>query len=292
MTEKREAWTILAVLDWTRRHFEQKGIESARLDAELILASALKVPRVMLYARFDQPLQPEELARIRALVTRRARREPMAYLLGEREFWSLAFEVGPGVLIPRPDTETLVEAALAQVDRAAPLSVVDVGTGSGCIAVALARELPEARIAALDVSTEALKIAARNVTKHGLDARITLVQSDLLAALPASARPVDLVVANLPYIPSADLEALMPDVRDFEPRLALDGGPDGLALIRRLLPEAEDALTPGGAIALEAGASEVPAMEALLVERGWRDVKTHADAGGRLRVATARRPER
>jgi release factor glutamine methyltransferase len=290
MSARSDGWTILKVLDWTRAHFEQRGIPSARLDAELILAHALSVPRVMLYARFDQPLLAEELDRIRPLVARRARHEPMAYLLGRREFWSLDFEVSRDVLVPRPDTETLVELALGAVDRGAPLRVVDVGTGSGCVAVALATELPAARVHALELSPAAAAVARRNVERHGLAARVEVVESDLLDGLPAAARPVDLLVANLPYIPTAELAGLMPDVRDFEPRLALDGGADGLALVRRLIASAPPALAEGAFLVLEAGAPEVPGVAALLTAAGFEAVAVHRDPADLDRCATGRWP--
>jgi release factor glutamine methyltransferase len=287
-----ETWTILKVLDWTRKWFAERQIEPARLEAEVLIASALGLTRVMLYAHFDRPLDDAERDRIRGLVRRRATGEPVAYLVGEREFWSLDFEVGPGVLVPRPDTETLVEEALVELDAidAAAGRIADVGTGSGCVAIALAHERKQLTVFALDRSPEALAIAGRNVARHGLEDRVRLRPSDLLAGLPEEARPLDLVVANLPYIPTGDLAGLPRDVRDFEPRLALDGGPDGLALVRRLVAEARSALRPGGAIALEAGFDQLDRVSAILGEAGYVDVRVRRDYGGQPRVACGRWP--
>lgn len=276
-------WTILSVLDATRAYFEQRGIESARLDAELLIAHALGLSRVMLYARFDQPLSEEERAAIRALVSRRGKREPVAYILGAREFWSTSLHVDPRVLVPRPDTEVLVEVALARLGEAK--RVIDVGTGSGAIAIAIAKERPAMEVLACDVSREALALAEENARAAG--ASVRFAQSDLLASVEG---PFDAVLANLPYIPSADLAGLAADVRDFEPRLALDGGPDGLALVRRLVAEARPKLSPGGLIALEAGHDQLDRVAALLTGAGFEEVELRADYGGLPRVASARKP--
>jgi len=281
-------WTILEVLNWTKGHFESKGLDSARQDAEILLAHVLGTKRVMLYARFDQPLVGDELTQMRTLVARRARGEPVAHLVGKKEFWSLELEVTADTLVPRPDTEALVEVAL-ELGRAAKV-VVDVGTGTGAIACALAKELPEARVFATDVSEAALAVARRNVERHGLAERVELLQGDLLDALPQGAPPVDLLAANLPYIPSRDIAGLMRDVREFEPRLALDGGPDGLDPIRRLVAAAGAHLASGAHVVLEAGADQVPALAALLSRAGFVDVGTREDAAGLLRVAFGRWP--
>lgn len=284
-----ETWTILKVLEWTKGHFEQKGLESPRLDAELILAHVLKVQRVMLYARFDQPLSTEELAQIRALVARRARREPMAYLLGTKEIWSLPLEVTPATLIPRPDTETLIEISLKLLRGVEAPIIADVGTGSGAIALALAKELPAATVYALEISAEARAVAERNAARHQLH-NVRVLASDLLSGLPLAVQGLHLVVANLPYIPSAELANLMPDVRQYEPHLALDGGRDGLELIRRLIPEASRLLLPGGALALEAGPGQDRPLREALLQAGLQDVETVADPGGIPRVTYGRRP--
>lgn len=285
-----KTWTILEVLDWTKRHFEEKGIESPRLDAEVILAHALGIPRIMLYARFDQPLGDEERARVRELVARRVRREPVAYLVGEKEFWSLPFEVSKHVLIPRADSETLVTVALEAARRSAPKVIADVGTGSGCLAVALAKELPDARIFALDVSPDACAVAKRNVEHNGVLDRVTVLESDLLAALPGVS--LDLCVANLPYIASDRMADLMPDVRAFEPRGALDGGRDGLDLIRRLLAGLEGRMTAGGTLILEADPDQMTEIARLSTGAGFVDPTLHDDLTGRKRALSARAVDR
>lgn len=280
------SWTILSVLDWTRGHFEQKGISSPRLDAEIILSHALQLQRVMLYAKFDQPLSPDELTKIRGFVARRARGEPIAHLTGEKELWSMAFEVSADVLIPRPDTETLIELCAARLKDVESPRIADVGTGSGCIALALANELKSAQVTAIDVSDKALAVAAKNRDKHGLGERVALVKSDLFAAVPAGR--FHLIAANLPYIARDEIPKLMRDVRDFEPHLALDGGPDGLDLIRRLIPQAKDRLEPGGTLALEIGWDQRERTVALLAEHGFIEVEAHKDPGDNDRVVIGR----
>lgn len=280
-------WTLLEVLDWTREYFASRGIENPRRDAELILSEVLKLERVMLYARHDQPLTESERATVRELVARRAKHEPMAYLLKSREFWSLDLKVTPSVLIPRPDTETLVERALAHLAPEVDGLIVDVGTGSGAIALSLAKERPKADVLALDLSEAALEVAKANAT--ALDLPIRCLRSDLLSALAAAPAPI-LIAANLPYIPSGDIAGLMPDVRDYEPRLALDGGDDGLGPIRRLIPQAFSRLQPGGWLVLEAGYDQLDAVRELMAEAGFVQLRITKDAGQNPRVAEGQRP--
>lgn len=291
MTEpKKQRWSILEVLDWTRTHFEKKGLASPRLDAEVLIAHALGLKRVMLYAKYDQPLVPEELAKIRNLVARRANAEPIAHLTGSREFWSLDFEVTKDTLVPRPDTETLIEVALDASRGREVATIVDVGTGTGCIAIVLATELADAKVWALEISEAARAVANRNVDKHAVGDRVTVLASDLLHALPHDVPRIDLLVANLPYIPSGDIANLMADVRDHEPSLALDGGRDGLDLVRRLVEQAPERMTPGGALVLEAGYDQHAATRALLDRGGFVDIATVKDAGDNERITWGRRP--
>lgn len=282
-----KTWTTLAVLDWTRAHFERVGVESPRLDAEVLLASALGSSRVMLYARFDQPLSHEERARFRVMVVRRSRGEPTAYILGEREFYGMALEVTRDVLIPRPDTETLVDLALAELKPRAAPQVADVGTGTGCIALAIAREVAAARVLALDASPAACEVARRNAARHHLEARVTVIESDLLHGLPAGPPELDLVCANLPYIPRGEISGLMRDVRDFEPHRALDGGEDGLDLVRALITQASGRLVPGGKILLEIGHGQAAAVRAHLLDAGYTEPRIHQDLARRDRVVEA-----
>ncbi len=276
-------WTILSVLDWTRAHFESKKLSSPRLDAELIMGHALSLERVMLYAHFDRPLGQEELTAIRGLVARRARGEPMAHLVGKKEIWSLTFEVTPDVLIPRPDTETLIELCVTKMKTRETPVIADVGTGTGCIAIALAKELPAAKVTAIDISPKALAIAEKNRERHAMNERVSLVESDLLASIPENA-DFDLIAANLPYIAREEIPKLMRDVKDFEPHLALDGGPDGLDLVRRLVLEARTRLREGGVLALEIGYDQRERTEAILAEAGYREIEAHQDPGEHDRV--------
>jgi release factor glutamine methyltransferase len=274
-----ETWTVLKVLQWTAGYLKEKGIEGGRLDAELLLSDALILDRVGLYLNYDRPLTTVELTFFRQQVGRRARREPLQYILGRAEFWSLPFVVNPAVLIPRPDTEILVEEALKRASVEA--NILDVGTGSGAIAVALAHELPGAAVEGVDISPAALEVAAENARRNGVDGRVRLGEADL-ARLPEG--PFDLIVSNPPYIPSDELAALMPEVRDFEPRLALDGGGDGLESYRLLARQAPSRLHSGGWLLLETGAGQAPAVRELLAEAGLLDVFSRNDYAGIPRV--------
>jgi release factor glutamine methyltransferase len=235
-------------------HLANQGVESPQLDAELLLAHALGVNRAAILARPEQRLTPKQLTRYRDLVARRGGREPLAYIVSLREFFGLDLMVDHRVLIPRPETELLVERALDFANRtAAPLHVADVGAGSGAIAVALAVHLPRATIYALDDSAGALEVVADNARRHHVSTRVHCLHSDLLSALPG---PVDLITANLPYVATGEWQELAPEIRDHEPRSALDGGPDGLALIGRLLATAGPWLRPAGTILVEIGAGQ------------------------------------
>lgn len=274
-----EVWTVLRLLQWTEGYLRERGVEEARLDAQLLLADVLKVDRVGLYLNYDRPLDGAELAPFREMVRRRARREPVQYILGKTEFWSLPIRVTPAVLIPRGDTEVLVEEALKRAPQAK--TVLDVGTGSGAIAVALAREIPGARCEGIDISSEALAIAAENARENGVADRIVFRRGDL-AALPGMSW--DLIVSNPPYIPHGDLATLMPEVRDFEPRLALDGGPDGLAPYRHLGRQSREKLSPGGWLLVEVGIGQAEMVQKLLAENGLKEVFARADYAGIPRV--------
>ncbi|NDY42829.1 peptide chain release factor N(5)-glutamine methyltransferase [Dissulfurirhabdus thermomarina] len=269
------------------------GIESPRLEAEFLLAAVLgEDDRFRLHARPERPLSPGQSACLDAWVARRAAREPLAYILGRWEFWSRAFEVTPATLIPRPETERLVEAALALRDRGgwtAP-RVLDLGTGSGVIAVTLAAEWPDARVVAVDASPEALAVARRNALAHGVAGRVRLVCSDWGSALAPRGWAFDLVAANPPYVAAGDMAWLPPEVRDHEPRRALHGGPDGLDAVRRILAEARRLLRPGGRLLCEIGWDQAPAAAGLARRQGLDRVRVHRDLAGRDRVLAARRP--
>jgi release factor glutamine methyltransferase len=276
---------LVEVLQKSAALFKQKGIDSPRLDAELIVGHVLALDRVALYLQHDRPLGDTEVDHIRELVRRRARREPLAYVLGRREFWSMDLLVRPGVLVPRPDTETLVEAALELVPEGERFFVADVGTGSGAVALAIAKERPESRLFATDIADEPLRVAKENATRLGLGDRIAFLKGPLLEPIPPD-RPIDLVVSNAPYIPTADIATLMPDVRDHEPRQALDGGPDGLHIIRALIAASTRARR---GIALEVGKGQADTVSELLRTAAFAAVRTKKDLAGIDRVVVGTR---
>jgi release factor glutamine methyltransferase len=279
------AWTVLDVIRWMAGRFAERGLPSPRLDAELLVAEVLALPRVQLYVQFDRMLSDEERAALRELVRRRQAGESVAYLVGRKEFWGLDFVVDSRVLVPRPDTETLVEEARARLAGVAEPRIADVGTGSGAIAVTLAKLLAGAVVFASDVSGAALEVARGNAERLG--AAVTFVEGDLEAPLVSHA-PFHLIVANLPYIPSGEMADLPADVKT-EPALALDGGADGLALVRRLCAVAPPLLAPGGALALEIGAGQAAATVALFDDAGFNDVAARRDLGGIERVVSGAR---
>lgn len=279
--------TLVEILGKTERYLRERGVDSPRLDAELILAHILGLPRLQIYLQWDRPMVATELEAIRPLVARRGRREPLAWVLGEVGFHELDLESAPGVLVPRPDTETLVEAAAEWIDADAdPVFVADVGTGTGAIALAIAHIRPGVRAYAIDPSPEALALARRNVQKTGLDQRVAVLAGRFLDPIPPH-RPVDWVVSNPPYIPSAVIDGLEPEVARFEPRLALDGGPDGLDVYRELIPRAAGRARRG--ILLEVGHDQAAAVAELLAPHGFAEVRTWKDLGGIERVVGARR---
>lgn len=280
-------WTVLELLRWTTDYFKQAGIESARLDAEVLLAHALEVERLRLYLDFEKPVLAAERDRFRALVQRRARdRVPVSLLLGEREFWSLDLRVGPDVLTPRPETETLVEAALVKArERDERLRILDLGTGSGAIALALASELPLADITATDLSQPALQIATENADHLHTRERIRFLAGDLFE--PVASERFDLVVSNPPYVARNDAASLPPEL-SHEPEMALFAGADGLDVIRRLVAEAGDHLSPGGWLLMELGPEQIETVEQALVLAGFAETERHFDLARRPRVVGAR----
>ncbi len=285
-----ESWTTLKVLDWTTGRFERAGMDSPRLDAQVLLAHALSCDRVALYTDFDRPLSEQELGRYRALVRRRLEREPVAYLVGQQEFWSLPFGVDPRVLIPRRDTETLIQVALDAVDdKSAPLRCADIATGSGVVAITLTKELINARFVATDKSTDALEVAKANAERNEVAQRIEFRCGDLLMPLSPDGS-LGLVVANLPYIASREFDELSPEVLR-EPRAALDGGQDGLELLRPLVQTIGAYLAKDALVTWERGAEQGTVVRALATEAGFdgAGVRTHQDLAGRDRVTSFRK---
>jgi release factor glutamine methyltransferase len=252
-------WTILNLIRWTDERLRREGLGTPRLDAEVLLAETLGVDRVGLYTHFDQPLHPEELARFKKLIQRRLQREPVAYIIGRREFWSLTFKVTPDVLIPRPETEILVAEALKVLSStgrtASPFRILEMGTGSGAISVVLARAFPSASLVATDLSAKALVVAQENASRLGVGERIQFLRGDLFVPLENESA-FELIITNPPYIAEDDFPSLPPEVRGFEPRLALDGGKDGLNFFRRVLPRVGEFLSPGGWFLAEIGAGQ------------------------------------
>jgi release factor glutamine methyltransferase len=281
-----ESWTVRRMLAWMVDDFRGVGIESARLDAELLLARVLGGDRVRLYMDMDRPLDAGELGALRAFIKRRRRHEPVAYILGEKEFYQRMLEVDSAVLVPRPETELVVDRALELLGADAAGPALDLCTGSGAIAISLAGERTGLVVDAVELSETALAVAQRNVTRHALDARLTLFCGDLFAPLPAGRR-YTLIVSNPPYVAEPDWAALDATVREHEPRLALVAGHDGLEVIRRIATEAPAWLVPGGKLLLEIGAGQAAAVEALLHSLGYGGVRSHLDLAGIPRVVEA-----
>jgi release factor glutamine methyltransferase len=284
-----EAWTIGKLLSWTSDYLKKSGSTSPRLDAEVLLAHACECQRIELYTTFDKEPSDTTKTAFRELVRRRAEGTPVAYLVGYKEFYAMTFEVNPDVLIPRPETEHLVVAALdcAKTMGGGPLGIVDVGTGSGAIAIAVAKHLPTCSMTAIDKSCKALDVAKRNAEKHGVAERITFVESDLLEACPELEK-FDMVLSNPPYISEAEFAQLPKTVREFEPKLALVSGPDGGELIRQLLVQAYSRLKPGGYCIFEFSPMLNKRL-ATLVSEGWDTPQVTKDLAGLARIVTIRK---
>ena len=280
--------TVREVIQRSTEFLQRHGVDSPRLQAELLLAHLLKLPRLQLYLNHDRALAEPELAALRALVQRRSKREPLQHLIGSTSFGGLEITVSPSALIPRPETERLAELAAAALSKcAAPAPcVLDFGTGTGCLAIALATQFKAAQVHALDISEAALALARANAQRHGLTERVAFHLGDGFGALPTGLR-FDLIISNPPYIPSQEIEVLQPEVRDFDPRAALDGGEDGLDFYRLLAREAPDWLEAGGGLFAEFGDGQESALPGLFNEAGWRAVTVHRDLTDRPRVLEA-----
>ena len=280
-----------AFLEWSTDRLNQAGIDSPRMEAEVLLAGTLRLCREEIYRRPEWILSEADKSLLRDLVGRRIRQEPVAYILGHREFWSLDFKTTPDALIPRPETEILIETLFALNDEnptGQSLHLLEIGTGSGVIAVVTAREIVNCQVTATDHSTEALAVARTNAEKHGVSKKIKFFQCDMFTGLPEG--PYDFIVSNPPYIETIRLNDLMPDVRDFEPRCALDGGIDGLDFYRRIVPGALDYLKEGGGLVLEIGETQAKTVSRLLsAEDKYEAIKVTQDGGGYDRVVSARK---
>ena len=277
-------WTVKALLAATAEFFQKKGLDSPRLDAQILLAHVLKCSKIDLMVRYGEEPTDGQRAAFRELVRQRSEHWPTAYLTGHREFYMLAMEVSPAVLIPRPDTETLVLAVLGELKAKPSATILDLGTGSGCIAVSLAKHAPGARVTAVDVSPDALIVAKRNAATHAVEGRVSFLQGDLFA--PVSGR-FDVIASNPPYIAPGEFASLSPEVRDHEPRIALDGGPDGLNFYRRIAAGAGAFLAPGGVVFVEIGSTQDESVRAIFAAAGYAVSPTIRDAGKRPRVIQA-----
>ena len=279
-------WTIREVLDWATQDFTARGIDSPRLDAELLVAMAIGTDRVGLYLDLNRPLIGEELSAIRPLVARRRGREPVAYILGHRDFYGRRFKVTPAVLIPRPDTETLVEQALQCIPRDAPCKVLDVGTGSGAIAVTIAAERPLTTVTATDISEAALAVAAANAEQHEVASRVRFELADLLG----DAEPYDVIVSNPPYVARFQIDTLPPEIREHEPMTALEAGEEGLDVIKALLSATQPASVGGAQLLIEIGEGQSASVIDFATARtAWRLVGVHRDINRIERVVHLRR---
>lgn len=287
-----ETWTVRRILEWTTGFFTRKNLDAPRLSAELLLSHVLTCPRIKLYTEYERPLTEQQLSRMRTLVQRASEEEPIAYLTGRAHFFNLEFEVTRDVLIPRPDTETLVENVLQTVRHQPGLEsprVIDLCTGSGCIAAAIAHHLKTATVLAIDISPPAVKVARGNIERLGLNDRVIVEEGDLFSLLQhmVDVQPFHLIVSNPPYIRTGDLATLDRSVREYEPLQALDGGLDGLTLHRRILNEAGDRLVSGGRVYLEIAFDQgEAALEMAKTFNDFDDPRLLKDFGGRDRVLT------
>ncbi|MFC1532782.1 peptide chain release factor N(5)-glutamine methyltransferase [Thermodesulfobacteriota bacterium] len=288
-------WIIKDLLEVTTDYLKEKNIDTPRLCAEILLAHLLNISRVNLYLNIDQPLNEREISDYRSLIKRRLNREPTQYISGRQEFWSLEFVVSPQVLIPRPESELLVEQVVSicrgekNIDNPSPI-ILDLGTGSGAIAISLARELQGATICASDISKGALDLARLNSRKHGMESRIRFFQGDLFQPFKNQSFKFDVIVSNPPYIASEDYESLPPEVRDYEPRLALDGHREGLFFIEKIINQGADFLKPGGWLLIEMDPGQTLRALDLLEESGkYMEKKRVEDYSHNYRVVMAKK---
>ena len=281
-------WTIMKILNWTKQYFEAKGVENPRLDAEVLLCAVLKCQRITLYVDFERPLSEEELATYREYVRRRGNFEPLAYILGERAFMRNTFKVNKATLVPRPETELLVESLVRiapMLEREGDVKILDIGTGSGAIIVSLLDYLPNAKGVGVDISVDALIVAKENSEKIGVTGRIGFVRSDVFSKLPLE-KKFDIIVSNPPYIPAGDIAGLDKDVQQ-EPRGALDGGADCLDFYRRITAEAMDHMAEEGVLAFEIGIGQAAAVQQLCLDAGFVKTAVRKDYAGIERMVFA-----
>ena len=288
--ENSETLTLRSAMARGLGCLRDAGIDSAQIDAEVLLRHVLGIEKARLYSALDEPLSAGHRRQFQDLLDRRMRREPVAYITGRKEFWSLDFVICPSALIPRPETELLVEVALQRLKSAAsgPPTILDLGAGSGIIAVCLAKERLEAHIVAVDIASGALEVARINSRRHGVSERIDLIYGDLFAALGAEKRLFDLIVSNPPYIRTGEISLLAPEISQWEPTIALDGGADGMEYYRRIIGAAHEYLAPGSSIVLEMGAGMASYVAELFARSGcYGPVSVYQDYEGKDRVIAA-----
>ena len=292
MAEATEQWTLKRLLDWTKDYFEKVGSDSSRLDAEVLLAEALQCQRIELYTRFEEVPPADTLTEYRAWVKRRGAGEPVAYIVGHKEFYSINFDVTPSVLIPRPETEHIVVAAIeaAKSIDDSPIRIIDVGTGSACVAIALAKHIESSVIAATDVSTDALEVARANAAKHDVTDRVRFCTGDLLEALPDGSKPVHLIVSNPPYIGREEINTVEETVLKYEPEMALFGGEQGTEIIQRLVDQSVDMLLPGGKLIFENSPAVFDHCLEIVEKSPLNLVESIKDFAGLRRVIVAEKP--
>lgn len=284
--ETKSVWTIMKILNWTKQYFADKGVENPRLDAEILLCAVLKCERINLYIDFERPLDESELAQFKQMVIRRAQGEPLAYILGEKAFMRNTFKVNKYTLVPRPETELLVEHLVRiceQINQEA--KILDIGTGSGAIIVSLLDYLPQAKGVGVDISAGALKVAKENAVNIGVSKRAAFLHSDLFTAIPDE-KKFDIIVSNPPYIPAKDISSLAKDVQN-EPHSALDGGEDGLDFYRKITAEASLHMAEDGLLAFEIGINQSEAVSGLCRENGFTAVAVGKDYAGIDRMVFA-----
>lgn len=282
--------TVSEVIQRSTEYLAQKGVDSPRYNIEEMLAHVLQLPRLQLYLNFERRLADREIEALRALVKRRGQREPLQHILGTASFCGLEIAVNRSALVPRPETELLAERAWQFLASfSGPVTCLDFGTGTGCLAIALAVKVPSAVVHALDVSSDSLALARENAARHQVAERVQFHCGDGFAGLPSGIQ-FDLIVSNPPYIPTADLDSLQPEVRDHDPRAALDGGPDGLDFHRRLAQESEPWLKPGAAIMLEFGDNQADSIRDIFSAQKWIVEAVEEDYSRRPRIFVARRP--
>lgn len=277
----KPVWTIIKILEWTKQYFTDKGVENPRLDAEVLLCAVLQCERIKLYVDFERPLTEAELSQYKGYVLRRGQHEPLAYILGEKEFMRNSFKVTPATLVPRPETELLVESLIKAANilkTDGDVKILDIGTGSGAIIVSLLDYLPQAKGVGADISVDALIVAKENSERIGVTGRIGFLHSDVFSRIPLD-KKFDIIVSNPPYIPAADIAGLAKDVQQ-EPRSALDGGADGLDFYRRIISEAMDHMENEGLLAFEVGINQAQQVAELCRQAGFKETAIREDYAG------------